>query len=168
MIILELYLILFLVAFTLHNVEEFIWLPKWFKQYKSLERKEFGVSVIFVTLLSYIAVFLYLSHPSNPYFTFIVVGFLGGMILNVFLPHALESIRTKSYMPGLATGVFFLLPANGYALYKFINSGVSIFHVCIASLIVGISLILIILLIFKVGRVFLNSNTSDSDDIPIK
>jgi len=154
MIILKLYLLLFLLAFTLHNVEEFVWLPNWFKRYKSLERKEFGISVIFVTLLSYIAVLLYFYHPLNAVFTFVVVGFVGGMIINVFLPHILESIKTKSYMPGLATGVFLLLPVNSYTLFLFMKNGISIFYVSVASLVIGICLIGIIFLFFKIGRIF--------------
>jgi len=150
----ELYLYLFLAAFTLHNLEEFIWLPRWYKKHKGLERKEFGVAVFVVTLLSYIAVFLYHLYPSNAYLEFIVIGFLGGMIINVFLPHTIESIRTKTYMPGLATGILLLLPVNGYALAQFIKDGVSIWYVVVASVVIGLLLIGVIALIFKLWKVF--------------
>ena len=165
MSVVELYLFLFLAAFTLHNLEEFIWLPSWYKKHKGLERKEFGVAVLIVTLLSYIVVFLYHVNPSNSYFKFAVIGFLGGMIINVFLPHTLETIRTKSYMPGLTTGVLLLLPVNGYTLFRFVKDGVSMWYVVASSLVVGILLIGVIALTFKLWKVFTSTSSQHNNTL---
>ncbi|MCB9454201.1 MAG: HXXEE domain-containing protein, partial [Anaerolineaceae bacterium] len=110
----------FPLAISLHNIEEAIWLPKWSQKagrfHKPITADEFYFAVICVTLLAYLSTVLALAFPTVALLKLIFFGFLGTMILNIFMPHLAATILLRRYAPGLLTGVFGLIPINGIIL----------------------------------------------------
>lgn len=148
--------VFFPLAITLHNLEEAIWLPKWSKNvkqfHKPIEVNEFYFAVIFVTILAYLSTFLAIVFPSSWLWKHIFYGFLGAMILNTFVPHIISTIVLRKYSPGLATGLFLLVPMNSFILYQSVTLG----HVKLSDLIISIpvvsfSLLSLLPVFFKIG-----------------
>ena len=96
-------ILLFLVAFTLHNLEEAFFLPAWSKIsrfQKTVEPKVFRLAVTVITFLAYSIGALYLLWPSNIYFQYLQTGLIGAMLLNVIAPHVVATIAERKYAPG--------------------------------------------------------------------
>jgi hypothetical protein len=117
----------FPIAITLHNAEEAVWLPKWSQHakgfHKPVESNEFLFAVLVVTILAYLSTFLAIAFPSVWLWKQIFFGFLGAMILNVFIPHLLATVILRKYSPGLLTGLFLVIPVNSTILYQAIAGG---------------------------------------------
>lgn len=152
-------LILFLFSITLHNLEEALWLPAWShstsKFHKTVEKNEFHFAVIVITSLAYLSTFFYLLYPNSSLAKYILFGFLGSMIVNVFFPHLMASIILKRYAPGVVTGVLLNLPINSFILYQFFQSNeLTIKILLLSTLVVGVVLLCLIPALFKVGKLF--------------
>lgn len=149
--------VFFPLVITLHNLEEAIWLPKWSKYarqfHKPVGTNEFYFAVISVTILAYLSSFLALAFPSIWLWKYIFHGFLGAMILNTFVPHLVSTIILRRYSPGLATGLFLLVPINSFILYQSVVSGsVTLFNLILSVFIVAAILLSLLPLLFKIGR----------------
>jgi hypothetical protein len=152
------YLLLFFpLAITLHNIEEALWLPQWSKYagkyHPPVEAREFHFALIIITALAYLATFLTLLFPDIAFLKWIFYGVLGIMIINALFPHLVATIALKRYAPGLFTGIFLIIPINSLLIYRAINTQViTVLQIIIATVFVGIVLIIIIPLLFKAGR----------------
>ncbi|MBZ0282907.1 MAG: HXXEE domain-containing protein [Anaerolineae bacterium] len=149
--------IFFPMAITLHNLEEAIWLPKWSQRvgrfHKPVAPNEFYFTVLCVTVLAYLSTFLAIAFPSIWLWKFIFFGFLGTMILNIFVPHLAATILLRRYAPGLLTGLFGLIPINTIILAQAIANGdIQWAELALATLIVGIVLLALLPLFFWIGR----------------
>lgn len=153
--------IFFPLAITLHNMEEAIWLPKWSENakqfHKPVEANVFYFAVIFVTLLAYLSTFLAIAFPSSWVWKNIFHGFLGAMILNIFFPHLVSTIILRKYSPGLATGLFLLIPVNSIILYQSVMFGnIKLPDLALSILVVSIVLLSLLPLFFKIGEQLIN------------
>ncbi|MGQ3478106.1 HXXEE domain-containing protein [Paenibacillus sp. TY11] len=149
--------ILFLFAITLHNLEEALWLPAWSNQaskfQKPVEKSEFYFAVIFITSLAYLSTFFYLFFPNSTIAKYILIGFLGSMIINTIFPHLLATIVLKRYAPGLLTGILLIIPINSFIIYQFFQNNELTFRALfLSTLIVGGMLLSLIPGLFKVGK----------------
>lgn len=149
--------IFFCFAITLHNIEEAIWLPKWSQQsskfQKSVTPSEFHFAVIVITALAYLSAFIYLLIPESDFAKWIFIGFVGSMILNVIFPHLIATFLMKKYAPGLLTGVLLNIPINSLIIYQMFEGDLILWkELIISTLIIGISLLALIPLLFKIGR----------------
>ncbi len=159
---LENYLLLFFpLAITLHNIEEALWLPQWShhtaKFHPPVEKNEFHFALIIITSLAYLVTFFHILFPDVVLFVWMFYGFLGAMIINTLFPHLIATIATKKYAPGLFTGLFLLMPVNSILIYRAVAIGVTtITEVIMATVVMGILLILFIPLLFKAGRRLIN------------
>lgn len=148
---------LFPVIFTVHNLEEAIYLPDWSKNagkfYKPVGKFEFRFAVIFLTLLSYLVTYFSFNNgPGTIYFN-IFCGFNAAIFLNVFFPHLVSALYTKEYAPGMYTALIFNLPVTLFFLYSFIKYDlVSVADLLIYSGIVLVVLVSLIPLLFYIGR----------------
>ncbi len=148
--------LLFILGFTLHNIEEAIWLPEWSKYaerfHKRVSRNEFLFAVIIITAIGYLLTFQYMvfkdAHPVSKY---IYCGFILMMVVNVIMPHLLSSVVLKKYCPGTATGVLLNLPIGGYILYKNINPASELHHVLIAFAVITVITLLLLRFLFRLG-----------------
>jgi hypothetical protein len=107
--------ILFAVAVTFHNAEEWIWLPG-FPNPPALRPPSpfaFRFAVATVTLVFWaLAGGLALGLPLEP----VLAGFAAAMIVNAAAPHLAASIWFNRYHPGTATAWLLVVPAALNAL----------------------------------------------------
>lgn len=148
--------IFFCFAISLHNIEEAIWLPKWSQHtsrfQKSVTASEFHFAVIVITILAYLSAFSYLNIPESDFTKWIFIGFLGSMIMNAIFPHLIATVLMKKYAPGLLTGLLLNIPINSLVIYKMFSENLIVWkELIISTLVVGIILIALIPLLFKVG-----------------
>ncbi|AZV43393.1 hypothetical protein BAOM_2784 [Peribacillus asahii] len=150
-------LIFFCLAITLHNLEEALWLPQWSQQPSKFQRavstNEFHFAVLVITSLAYLSAFSYFYFPESILVKWVFIGFLGSMILNAIFPHLLATIVMKKYAPGLLTGVLLNIPINSLILYRmFMDELISLKETVFSTIIVGPILILVIPLLFRIGK----------------
>lgn len=149
--------IFFSIAITLHNIEEAVWLPKWSqnasKFHKKVDSNEFIFAVIVITMLAYLATFLFIAYPHSWLIKDIYFGFIGAMVLNSVFPHLIASVALRRYMPGLITGMFLMLPIDLILIIRgFSYNLVTMNEVIISTLLVGGFTLLLIPMLFKLGR----------------
>ncbi|MFS0561580.1 HXXEE domain-containing protein [Terribacillus sp. 179-K 1B1 HS] len=151
-------IVLFLIAVTLHNLEEAVFLPAWSKTsrfQKTVEPNVFRFAVIVITLLAYSIGALYLLWPSNIYFQYLQVGLIGAMLLNVVMPHVIATMAEKKYAPGIVTGIGLIFPFGGLAMYHILQvTEITILEVVITAIGIGILLIGLIVALFAIGKRF--------------
>lgn len=152
----EYLVVLFCFAITLHNIEEAIWLPRWFQTssqfQKPITTSEFHFAVIVITILAYLAAFSYLYIPESNLTKWIFIGFLGSMIFNAIFPHLVATVLMKKYAPGLLTGLLLNIPINSLVIYQMFAKNLIVWkELILSTLVIGIILVALIPLLFKVG-----------------
>ncbi|MEK5449794.1 HXXEE domain-containing protein [Paenibacillus sp. FSL R7-0331] len=157
--------VFFCFAITLHNIEEAVWLPKWSQKssgfHKPVASSEFHFAVIVITILAYLSAFSYLYMPESVFAKWIFIGFLGSMILNTIFPHLIATILMKKYAPGLLTGLLLNIPINSFVIYQmFLHHLIIWRELIISTVLVGIILISLIPVLFKVGGKITSSLSS--------
>jgi len=105
---------LFPILVTLHNSEEAIWLPGWWKR-TGLRRvpvapRVFRFAAVVLTFLAYAITWLSVRAGQQSLWTYLVFGCIAATLVNVLVPHLAATIATRSYVPGVATAVFLNLP----------------------------------------------------------
>ncbi|MFP7479910.1 HXXEE domain-containing protein [Terribacillus saccharophilus] len=151
-------ILLFLIAFTLHNLEEAFFLPAWSrtsKFQKTVEPKVFRFAVTVITLVAYSIGALYFLWPSNVYLQYLQAGLIGAMLLNVLVPHVAATIAEKKYAPGVVTGLILIFPFGSLAMYHMFQiSEIKILGVVFSAIGIGILLLGIIVTLFAIGKRF--------------
>ena len=103
--------ILFAAAVTIHNLEEFVWLPSFADpRLPRLVRSAFGfrVAVTAITLAFWTAVAALASGmPARP----IIAGFAAAMVVNAVVPHVVLTMFLRRYHPGTATALLLVVPS---------------------------------------------------------
>ncbi len=148
--------LLFLLGFSLHNLEEALWLPGWSKHaekyHKKVSENEFRFAVIMVTAIGYLITFQHLVFSSSKMSEYIYLGFIMMMVVNVIFPHVISTIVLKKYAPGTLTGVMLNAPIGIYILNKCIGSIDELLYVIISCIIISAILLPLIKLFFRLGR----------------
>lgn len=153
--------IIFLFGFTLHNLEEAIWLPKWSKYarkfHEPVETNQFIFAVIVVTIIGYIltALDLLIGDLGN-FANYIYLGFVGMMGINSVFPHLVSTIVLKKYAPGLITALFLNLPFSLILIIGHIKNGINIFYLLAAIIIVSGLVLFLLKYLFRLGRILIN------------
>ena len=137
-------------------MEEALWLPRWSQHssqfQKPVSSSEFHFAVIVITVLAYLSAFSYLYNPESDFSKWIFIGFLGSMIFNAIFPHLIATILMKKYAPGLLTGLLLNIPINSLVIYQmFVEKLIVWKELIISTLVIGIILLALIPLLFKVG-----------------
>jgi hypothetical protein len=108
-------------AIALHNVEEALWLPAWSRTiagrwHRPVSASAFRFAVIILTTLAVaIAILAQLGgYGSLGYY--LLASYALGQSINIIVPHFVATIATRTYAPGLASGIFFVLPASAVFL----------------------------------------------------
>ncbi len=148
--------ILFLLGFSLHNIEEALWLPTWSKQagvfHKEVSDNEFRFAVIVVTIIGYLVTFQYfLFAEQYPFSKLLYLSFVLMMVLNVIFPHLLSTIITKKYAPGLLTGLLLNMPIGLYLIITNTEKD-RILSLCLSTIVLSIILLTIIRISFNIGK----------------
>ncbi|SDY03079.1 Protein of unknown function with HXXEE motif-containing protein [Evansella caseinilytica] len=152
----EPFVILFLFSITLHNLEEALWLPAWSrtagKFQKPVSPDSFYFAVIVITSLAYLSALFYFVQPSSVIAKYLLVGFIGSMIVNAVFPHLAATIAFKKYAPGVLTGALLNIPVNSLIIYQFFRRDELTAAEFIASTaVIGLLLLISIPLLFRLG-----------------
>lgn len=153
-------LLLFVFAFTIHNLEESVWLIRQqpfnnrkVKLHPKVSQDEFLFGLFWVTSLAYLTTALYIFYPEVSLFKYAYFGFVGSIMLNIIFPHLFLTLVERYYSPGLLTGIVAVLPINSLIVKAGIDLGViTISQWIVSTLVVGGILILSIPISFKIGK----------------
>ena len=162
--------ILFLLGFTLHNIEEALWLPAWSVKAKRFHAPvngdEFRFAVIMVTALGYLLTFLhFLLLPESSVSRYAYLGFVSMMVLNTLFPHLAATIALRSYSPGLITGFVLNLPFGLYILCTEIQGKSDALLILGVTVVITPLVLLLISLWFRAGRALFGGNEDDGVQI---
>jgi hypothetical protein len=152
--------LLFLLGFSLHNLEEALWLPQWSrharKYHKEVTRNEFAFAVIIVTVIGYLLTFQYfIFAPSSSLSRYVYLGFILMMVANVIFPHLIATLLLKKYAPGTITGILLNAPIGIYILTRGINGTDELIFVIVAGVILAIIFLALIIQLFRIGKYLL-------------
>lgn len=149
---------LFPVAVLAHNVEEAIWLPGWSatkagRWHKPVGAFEFRLAVTVLTLLAFfLAVMAHLKGVESIW-TYLLAAYALGQGVNVFLPHLAAVFATRSYSPGLATGVVLVWPASFSLLYEsLMEGGLEWYQFVIVTVLFVPAVLALIPILFRLGK----------------
>ncbi len=146
--------LLFLLGFTLHNLEEAIWLPGWSKYagrfYPEVKRNEFHFAALVVTVIGYLLTFFHLT-TNNMYAQYAFYGFVLMMCFNAIFPHLIAAVVFRRYAPGLLTGLFLNIPFGVALVQNGLSNGISQTYLVITTAVLGIIFALLIKPLFKLG-----------------
>lgn len=141
--------LLFLFGYSLHNLEEALWLPAWSKYaerfHAPVQSAVFHFALIIVTAEAFLIAALRFAFPDSPATT-VFYGFVCMMVLNVFFPHLLATIALRRYAPGLITGLTLNLPVGALLLYR---AETPLYEVLLATVAVTLTTLLLIKLCFR-------------------
>lgn len=148
--------LIFLLGFTLHNIEEAIWLPEWSKYAKKfhepVERNQFVFAVIVVTIIGYVVTAAeIIESNSGGVFIYVYLGFIGMMGLNAFLPHLAATILLKKYAPGLITALLLNLPLSIIIIARYIVAGINVYFLILAILVFTVITLSLLKPLFRLG-----------------
>ena len=106
--------ILFGVGVTLHNLEEALYLPGWFRSNLTLffepNRKIYWIVTSLVSIVVWVPIVGVCVSPQGSHFQTVLTGFALLMAVNAVFPHLAFSLAKHSYSPGVGTGMLFNLP----------------------------------------------------------
>jgi hypothetical protein len=148
--------LIFLLGFTIHNLEESIWLPEWSKHAKKfhepVERNQFIFAVITVTIVGYlVTVTEIIDNTPGSVFSYIYLGFIGMMGLNTILPHLAATILLKKYAPGLITALLLNLPLSIIIIARYIVAGINVYFLILAIMAFTVITLSLLKPLFKLG-----------------
>jgi hypothetical protein len=153
--------ILFLLGFSLHNLEEAVWLPSWSvnagRFHKRVSKNEFYFAVIVVTIIGYLLTFQYFIFGASSMANisrFAYLGFILMMVVNVIFPHLAATISLKRYAPGTMTGLLLNAPMGIYILTKELLSKQDIMYTAISGIVITVTVLFLINISFKIGKRF--------------
>lgn len=150
--------LLFILAISIHNIEEALWLPAWSKYaqrfHKHIEKHEFHFAVLIVTVMALLATSAFIVFPNVKIISEIYFGFLGAMMFNVIFPHLAATLYLRRYAPGLLSGVLLILPINGLILAQALNTGmINLYEIIVSTSVVGVMILLGLPLLFRMGNI---------------
>jgi len=148
--------ILFLLGFSLHNLEEAVWLPAWSRHaskfHPEVKRNEFHFAVLVVTAIGYLLTLLHFAdNKNNMVVQSIYYGFVLMMCLNVLFPHLIATILLKRYAPGLVTGLLLNLPFGIFLIQQGLSHGTGPLDLIVSALLITIIMLALINLLFRIG-----------------
>ena len=149
----------FPVALALHNLEEALWLPGWRAAGGSrlwrrpVSAGEFRFAVAVLTTLALLLAGLTQAAGPASLWHYLLVAYAFAQSLNVLVPHLLLSLATRTYMPGLLTGVSFVWPAAWLLSSRSVGGGqIQLERLLPLAAGFALALLLSIPLLFRIGR----------------
>jgi hypothetical protein len=148
--------LLFLLAFTLHNLEESVWLPAWSKHagrfHITVQRNQFIFAAIIITVVVYLVTFVSILFDNpNGFANYIYLGFAGMIGLNSIFPHLATTLLLKKYSPGLITGLLLNLPISCVVIIWYMQRGMNSYYVILSVAIVTASVLISLKYLFALG-----------------
>lgn len=116
------------VSIALHNAEEAIWLPAWSQKkagrwHRPVKPWSFRFAVSVLTMIVFlVAAWAYVGAKGSLGY-YLLASFALGQAMNVFIPHVIASVATRTYAPGLLTGLLIVLPSACAFLSRSFSAG---------------------------------------------
>ena len=153
--------LMFLMAFTLHNIEEAIWLPRWSKYagkyHHKVSNNEFHFALLVVTTLGYILTFLFLNlGKESEIIRYAYMGFLLMMCFNSIFPHLIATIILRRYAPGTLTGLLLNLPIGTFIILKGLEGGIELNKLLFGFISIAVIVIASLRPLFRLGKRFID------------
>ncbi len=130
---------LFPCVWTLHNLEEALWLPAWSQRAGAFQppvgAAEFRFAVSVLTVFGFALTAL--ARARGGAWLLALVGLWGAVLLNVVFPHVAATVALRAYTPGVATAVALNLPLTVYLLRRAVKEG----HLTRAQLLKAVALV---------------------------
>jgi hypothetical protein len=106
----------FPLAVAAHNLEEAIWLPRWSVEHagrwhRPVSAGAFRFAVSVLTALVFVIAGWAQVGGVGSVGHYLLAAYAVAQALNVAFPHAVATIATRTYAPGLLSGLFLVLPA---------------------------------------------------------
>lgn len=119
--------VLFGVGIALHNLEEAVYLPGWFRSHVKLlfepDQRIYWVLTSLVSVAIWIPIVGVCVAPENTRFQTVLSGFALLMVINVVVPHLALSLIKHSYSPGTGTAILFNLPLGVLLIREQMSAG---------------------------------------------
>jgi len=159
-------ILIFLIIFMLHNLEEIIMVERWikktypriknkvplfvqeeFKNFKDITAAQFAVAVFGVSIFA--SVLLLISVTTEQYFLFLGLSLV--FAINIF-SHPLQSLLLWCYTPGLITSLLLVIPYYILLFNHFYLADIVNLNMFLGALVVVALFILVFLLSHKIGE----------------
>lgn len=149
---------LFPIVVTLHNSEEAIWLPDWWKRsgiwHGRVTPRSFRFAAAVLTFLAYAVTWLSVVAGRQSVWTYLAFGCIAATLVNVLVPHLAATIAMRCYVPGVATAVLLNLPVLALLVVCALREGyVSGWKAAAFCAGVAGAVVVSILALFKLGKV---------------
>jgi hypothetical protein len=115
----------FPVVVTLHNLEEAVWLPGFWRNrswHLPIGSTEFRIAAGLVALFAYLLTYFSVRDGKKSVGAYGMAIFSAIMLLNAIW-HVAVSAYEQAYAPGVATAVFLILPVTTYLLKRALREG---------------------------------------------
>jgi hypothetical protein len=145
-------------AIACHNAEEALWLPAWSRTttgrwHRQVNVFAFRFAVIILTTLAVAIAFLAQVGGDGSLGYYLLASYALGQSINIIFPHFVATIGSQTYMPGLASGIFLVLPASGMFLIDvFLSPDFDLRRFLIVSLVFIPLVVLSIPVLLKIGQ----------------
>jgi hypothetical protein len=148
---------LFVLALTVHNIEEAIYLPAWSKHaerwHRPVNAAEFRFAVTVITVAAYVLSGLVTIMGKQSVPAYLMAGVAFTMLLNIVIPHGAATLLLRRYAPGLATALLLNLPASAALLYVgFQSDYISLPQFLWSAPLVALAIVGSLPLLFWIGR----------------
>ncbi len=150
--------LLFLLSFTLHNIEEALWLPGWSRHaekfHPKVGKKEFHFALLIITTFGYFLTFIFMVNGgSNNVIKYAYFGFVLMMSLNSIFPHLIATILLKKYAPGTITGLLLNFPIGIYIVFVQYSESFTNYKLLLGFSIVTVATVIALKPLFKLGKI---------------
>ena len=146
---------LFALAFTVHNIEEGLFLPVYAADESRLAGRvtPFALRFTLVVLTAAIYGIAALAAAGNHSGIQILAGFAAVMVINAMVPHLTLTVAFRRYAPGTGTAIFLMVPLSVLVIVDGLAAGAltgrSLFATAVA---VAVTLLVAIPLLFWAGH----------------
>jgi len=147
----------FPLAVAIHNLEEAIWLPGWSAEragrwHGPVSAAAFRFAVSVLTALVFVIAGWAEAGGVGSVGHYLLVAYAVAQALNVAFPHAVAAVVTRTYAPGLLTGLFLVLPAaGGLIVHSLAEDQLKLDRVVVVSVGFILSVAASIPLLFRIG-----------------
>jgi hypothetical protein len=110
---------------TLHNLEEAVWLPRFWQNrswHLPITAREFRIVTALVAILAYFLTYLSVRNGKKSIGAYMVATFSAIMLLNAIW-HVIATVYVQTYAPGVVTAVLLILPVTVYVLKRALREG---------------------------------------------
>jgi hypothetical protein len=160
--------LLFPLLVALHNAEEAICLPRWTRRSGpwfggpwfggerpvGVQPAVFRFAAVVLTALAFVITVLSAVAGRMSFWGNLAFGYMVGMLFNAFVPHIAVSIAKGTLMPGVVTGAVLNVPIlSGLAVLALRQGYVSAHDAVVFSIVVPLLLLLMIPVLFRLGKV---------------